>query len=188
VELCTYRSVHSRSIILLLRKRWTNNDNRAFEPASVPTVLKEPNESLKWIQGFNILGFGDGSHLRVFNEFHEEIGEMYAELANLGRDVERGQSPAILKDIELRRYELRDKIKLTEGARKHARKNLQASVELKLKKGELVAQGFQLPIEKNARASEIPESYWRFLSLSEDLSGASGQGIEYTGLAVARLG
>ncbi len=56
----------------------------------------------------------------------------------------------------------------------------------KLQNGDLVAKGFLIPIDINSEEIIIPASRWRFLKFNKDFTEASGEGIEYKAIAVAR--
>jgi hypothetical protein len=56
----------------------------------------------------------------------------------------------------------------------------------KLRKGELVAQGFLLPVEKDSVVADIPAERWRFLKLNDDFTKASGESLSYAGIAIAK--
>jgi hypothetical protein len=56
----------------------------------------------------------------------------------------------------------------------------------KLRTGELVAQGFLYPMEKDSTAVLIPAERWRFLKLNRDFTEASGKDIIYVGIVIAK--
>jgi hypothetical protein len=56
----------------------------------------------------------------------------------------------------------------------------------KLRNGHLVAKGFLTPIDTKSEEVTIPASRWRFLKFNQDFTEASGEGITYKAIAVAR--
>jgi hypothetical protein len=73
-------------------------------------------------------------------------------------------------------YELREK------ALRHAT----GGIYEKLKSGELIAKGFKDPLGLNPKETTIPAEYWRFLQFNADYKEASGKGIKYTAIEIAR--
>jgi hypothetical protein len=56
----------------------------------------------------------------------------------------------------------------------------------KLKSGKLVARGFRHPIRRHVMEVEIPAAQWRIIHFTGDYSQAQGQGIKYSGIAIAQ--
>ena len=75
-------------------------------------------------------------------------------------------------------YELREK----------ALRDAAGGIYEKLKNGELIARGFRDAIvpNSNPKEVEIPAEYWKFLKFSGDYKNASGKGIGYTDIEIAR--
>jgi hypothetical protein len=59
-------------------------------------------------------------------------------------------------------------------------------IHQKLQNGSLIAKGCLAPIESTTEEKAIPAWQWRFLKFNGDLTEASGEGITYKAIAVAR--
>lgn len=68
------------------------------------------------------------------------------------------------------------------GAQSKALENLHE----KLANGSLVAKGFLQPVLPKDEEVDIPQSKWRFLRFNSDFTEASGEGITYTAVTVAK--
>jgi len=55
-----------------------------------------------------------------------------------------------------------------------------------LQKGKLVSKGFSYDAGISSEEIDIPASHWRFLEFSPDYINASGRGLSYAAIAVAR--
>jgi hypothetical protein len=72
--------------------------------------------------------------------------------------------------------------------REKALRDAAGGIYEKLKNGELIARGFRDAIvpNSNPKEVEIPAEYWKFLKFSGDYKNASGKGIGYTDIEIAR--
>ena len=88
--------------------------------------------------------------------------------------------------IRMRRIALHDGLKQAQAELSSAFQGVLDDLQDKLQKGKLVSKGFSYDAGINSEEIDIPASYWRFLEFSPDYINASGRGLSYTAIAVAR--
>jgi hypothetical protein len=110
------------------------------------------------------------------------------------QNLHRGGPGAMMEEsperisIRMRRVALHDALKQAQEDLSSAFQGVLVDLQNKLQKGKLISKGFSYDAGINSGEIDIPASYWRFLEFSPDYINASGRGVSYTAIVVARSG
>jgi hypothetical protein len=136
-----------------------------------------------WKASDNVLELIGEEALNARREHVSKMAGLNAEIVGFNKKIQAGTSVAkyIAKKAK---YEKWKQIALSEEVILYR----QQIVELHslLEKGDLIAQGFLLPVAHDAKPITILKEQWRFLKLSEDFAQAKGESITYVGIVIAR--
>ena len=186
------------SIILLVRAvaPLATSSTKADAPTRPPIVqANEPRHNLDWKSSDSVLDLTEPRHLVERQQMLVQLADVERRIAELESEIQAGASDQISAlqrllspppDLEKKKRELK-----AEAAGRYRRQEVLYRLLIddlydKLRRGELVAQGFLLPVEKDSQVSDIPAERWRFLSLSPDFTKASGENLNYAGIAIAK--
>jgi hypothetical protein len=168
--------------VVLLIRHWRDKPGA---DGGIPAAAKIPK--LDWTGGHDI-----------FDKFgNRGLLEKYAKLKSEHKAIQNEWSALYDQHLAEKTPEEADRIERERNTLMHKDRNKQMEVERvwmdvwtdirnRLATSELVAKGFRKPVNKNPDPVLIPSEYWRFLQFTDSYSGATGEGIQYAGMMVAR--
>jgi hypothetical protein len=151
-------------------------------------------KALEWKVSYDFLNLAERSLVEAHKQkrveaerINDKFKPLYEAYMKLGAGVAGAvrESTAEEEEIDSQRDTLNAELQAITKQRDNLYIQMQQNVHDKLTSGELVAKGFLMPLSPKPIEIIIPKEQWRFLRFRDNFQKASGEGISYTGVAVA---
>jgi hypothetical protein len=151
-----------------------------------------------WLTSYEFLELADDTLVQARKDRLAERAILQEQMTKLGNEYNalmlrnppdaNGMRPPIpeLASLETQRDGLLSELQENQRQADHIFVQMQNSVHTRLQSGQLVAKGFLMPVTAASVETPIPREQWRFLRFQDGFKKAGGEGISYTGLAVAK--
>jgi hypothetical protein len=160
-------------------------------------VATKQASELDWKSSYDVLDLANASKMIVWREATSKLFDMDEHIYDLQARMNSLEEQRALAPLE----KLTDsasiaeltakKVRLMEEQRQESRANdalyhdIVSELHKKLRSGELVAQGFLMPVSKDS-PDPIPATLWRILKLDSDFMKAQGENKYYVGVEIAK--
>jgi hypothetical protein len=166
------------------------------------TKREEKSDNRTWVTGTHIIELADAGIVWKIRQSRNKLSILNSELDDIQviinhrkpqdsyqaiKQMSEGKEPKELVAARERQKEIVRQFNLERNVGLNLFNMAVQDIHAKLRNRTLIAKGFLTPIQKDSEFQEIIASRWNFLRLIEpEFQKASGEGIEYTGIAMAK--